>query len=137
VPESHPADRQGQERARSARRVEKPLFRIARVTYLVEHVLGQPAGRVVFAELVPQPPRDQGLVQVRQRVVRAAVGLAERPRVVGGNPPRQAVQQVEHGLRTDPGVPRERVILEQVRGQHAETGLPALERLDGLQYRRA
>ena len=65
---AQPLDGQHEERTRTAGRVEQPLVGLAFVAEFVQHVLGEPVGGVVFAEVVANFPRHEPVIQLLEQV---------------------------------------------------------------------
>ena len=105
-----PSEGHHQERAGAAGRVQQPRCRLAGVADLIEHVSGQPVGRIVFAKLPPQRPREEVFVK-RLEQIAVAVGMVDARTAVGGpmastsrsnqpvgRPPTAPLEYQENGL---------------------------------------
>ena len=110
----HPPQGHHQERAGAAGRIQQPTVRLACVADLIEHVSGQPVGRVVLAKLPPQRPREQVLIE-RLEQIAAAVGRGRRRcQVVAGQCVVEPLNQPLDRLRRRRPIPGERTAGQQV-----------------------
>ena len=78
---AEPANRQEQKRARAAGRIQEPHVGLAVIADLIQHVFGQPVGRVVFTQGMPQRLGKEIFVQRLEEVAR---GLGNSQVVVFG-----------------------------------------------------
>ena len=81
-----PAPERGQEECPgTAGGIEQAGFGLPEITDLIEHVLRQPAGRVVFAQGMPHGTRKKGLVERLEQITAASRVGSDRHRVVTGD----------------------------------------------------